>query len=104
MVMNGNETELQPYYLTVKAVAGSGRSVQASSAGVYIDTTPPVIQMIYHVDLSWSSSEPSSFQGGNTSMAVYYEAVDKESEVINRQRYSAFVRLLKALVLLYHLL
>ncbi|KAI0218488.1 hypothetical protein LSAT2_029826 [Lamellibrachia satsuma] len=82
MVMNGNETELQTYYLTVKAVAGSGCSVQASSAGVYIDTTPPVIQMIYHVDLSWSSSEPSSFQGGNTSMAVYYEAVDKESEVI----------------------
>ena len=76
-----NETQLQPYYLTVKAVTWSGRSVTATSQGVYIDVTPPVIQMIYHVDLSWSSSEPSAFQGGNTSMALYYEVEDAESGV-----------------------
>ena len=80
-VMNSNETQLQPFYLTVKAFAASGRSQMASSAGVYIDWTPPDIQLINHVDLSWSQSEPSPFQGGNTSIAVYYEAVDKESEV-----------------------
>jgi len=79
--MNSNETQLQPFYLTVKAFAASGRSQVASSAGVYVDTTPPDIQLINHVDLSWSQSEPSPFQGGNTSIAVYYEAVDKESEV-----------------------
>ena len=77
-----NESQLQPYYITVKAISGSGRSVIASSGGVYIDTTPPVFELIFHVDLSWSQSEPSTFQGDNSSIAVYYEVFDKESKVI----------------------
>ncbi|KAI0217501.1 hypothetical protein LSAT2_030719 [Lamellibrachia satsuma] len=78
-----NETRLQPYYLTVKAVTGSGRSVTATSRGIYLDVTPPVIQMMYHVDLAWSQSEPSAFQGDNSSMALYFEVVDPESEVVD---------------------
>ncbi|KAI0212797.1 hypothetical protein LSAT2_002238 [Lamellibrachia satsuma] len=77
-----NESQLQPYYITVKAISGSGRSVIASSGGVYIDTTPPVFELIFHVDLSWSQSEPSTFQGDNSSIAVYYEVFDKESKVV----------------------
>ena len=79
-----NETRLQPYYLTVKAVTGSGRSVTATSRGIYLDVTPPVIQMMYHVDLAWSQSEPSAFQGDNSSMALYFEVVDPESKVVHR--------------------
>ena len=82
MAANSNDTEPQPYFLTVQAVTGSGRSILASSAGVYVDTTPPRFDTIFHVDLAWSSSEPSTYQGDNSSIAVYFEVVDKESEVI----------------------
>ena len=76
-----NESDMQPYYITVKAITGSGRSVIASSGGVYIDVTPPLFELIVHVDLSWSLQEPSTFQGDNSSIAVYFEVDDKESQV-----------------------
>ena len=82
MAANSNDTEPQPYFLTVQAVTGSGRSISASSAGVYVDTTPPRFDTIFHVDLAWSSSEPSTYQGDNSSIAVYFEVIDPESEVI----------------------
>ena len=80
--VNSSESLLQPYFVTVNAITGSGRSVMVSSAGVYIDTTPPIIQMIFHIDFSWSKSEPTTFQGDNSSIAIYYEVVDRESEVL----------------------
>ncbi|KAI0232657.1 hypothetical protein LSAT2_017054 [Lamellibrachia satsuma] len=46
----------RPCFPCRSAVTGSGRSVTVSSTGVYIDTTPPVIQMIFHFDFSWSPS------------------------------------------------
>jgi len=79
--VSSNESLLQPYFVTVKAVTGSGRSVTVSSAGVYIDTTPPVIGMIFHIDYSWSKSEPTTFQGDNSTIAIYYEVVDRGSGV-----------------------
>ena len=82
--MNSSESLLQPYFVTVKAVTGSGRSVTVSSAGVYVDMTPPIIQMIYHIDFSWSKSEPTTFQGDNSSISIYYEVVDRESQVVYR--------------------
>ena len=77
-----NNTQLQPFYLTVKAVTGSGRAVTASSRAIYVDVTPPVIQLMYHVDLGWNQAEPTSFQGGNSSIALYFEVVDPESGVM----------------------
>ena len=50
MAVNSSESLLQPYFVTVKAVTGSGHSVTVSSTGVYIDTTPPIIQVIFHID------------------------------------------------------
>ena len=76
-----NNTQLQPYYMTVKGVTGSGRAVTASSRAIYVDVTPPVIQLMYHVDLGWSQAEPTSFQGGNSSIALYFEVLDPESGV-----------------------
>ena len=78
---NSNETLLQVYYLTVKAVTASGQYVTASSAGVYIDTTPPVIEMLYHVDMAWNEDEPSNYQGDNSTIAIHYQVFDAESEV-----------------------
>ena len=77
-----SETRLQPYYITVKALTGSGLTAVASSRGIYIDTTPPDVNMLYHVDPSWSSLEPIRFQGVTTTIAVYFEVTDEESEVM----------------------
>ncbi|XP_035697946.1 uncharacterized protein LOC118431004 isoform X1 [Branchiostoma floridae] len=70
------------YYITVKAVSGSGRVVMSSSNGVNIDVTPPDIQKIYHVDMSWDDEEISDFQGSNSTIAVRYRAFDRESQVV----------------------
>ncbi|XP_066275501.1 uncharacterized protein [Branchiostoma lanceolatum] len=70
------------YYITVKAVSGSGRVVYSSSNGVNIDVTPPEIQQIYHVDMSWDDEEISEFQGSNSTIAVRYKAFDRESQVV----------------------
>ena len=77
-----NETRLQPYFITVKALTGSGLAAVASSRGIYIDTTPPDVHLMYHVDPSWSSLEPTRFQGVTTTIAVYFEVTDEESEVM----------------------
>ncbi|XP_019624877.1 PREDICTED: uncharacterized protein LOC109470382 isoform X2 [Branchiostoma belcheri] len=84
-VPDSNTTVQAVYYLTVRAVAGSGRAAIASSNGIYIDVTPPVIENLFHVDLSWSPDEPTSYQGDNSTIAVYWEAYDKESEVVECQ-------------------
>ncbi|CAH1239174.1 HEG1 [Branchiostoma lanceolatum] len=70
------------YYITVKAVSGSGRLLLSSSNGVNIDVTPPDIQEIYHVDMSWDDEEISKFQGSNSTIAVRYKAFDRESQVV----------------------
>ena len=80
-VADTNETLLQVYYLTVKAATASGQYVTASSAGIYIDMTPPVVEMLYHIDMAWNQEEPSDFQGDNSTIAVYYRVFDGESEV-----------------------
>ncbi|XP_078658229.1 uncharacterized protein LOC144903712 [Branchiostoma floridae x Branchiostoma belcheri] len=84
-VPDSNTTVQAVYYLTVRAVAGSGRAAIASSNGIYIDVTPPIIENLFHVDLSWSPDEPTSYQGDNSTIAVYWEAYDKESEVVECQ-------------------
>ena len=76
-----NETVLQVYYLTVKALTASGQYVTASSTGVYVDTTPPVVEMLYHIDVAWNPYEPSKYQGDNSTIVVYYQVFDGESEV-----------------------
>uniref|UniRef100_A0ABM0M0H6 Uncharacterized protein LOC100366953 n=1 Tax=Saccoglossus kowalevskii TaxID=10224 RepID=A0ABM0M0H6_SACKO len=76
-----NKTVPVPYYLTVKGVTGSGRSAVASSNGVIIDVTPPVIADLYHVDMSWSDSEPTEYQSSNTTIAARWEVYDIGSQV-----------------------
>ncbi|XP_078585863.1 uncharacterized protein LOC144867674 [Branchiostoma floridae x Branchiostoma japonicum] len=84
---NSDNNTLVPalYYLTVRAVAGSGRVATASSNGIYIDVTPPVVENLFHVDLSWSPDEPTSYQGDNSTIAVRWEGYDIESEIVECQ-------------------
>ncbi|XP_035698714.1 uncharacterized protein LOC118431579 [Branchiostoma floridae] len=84
-VQDSNTSVQAVYYLTVRAVAGSGRAAIASSNGIYVDVTSPVIENLFHVDLSWSRDEPTRYQGDNSSIAVYWEGYDKESEVVECQ-------------------
>ncbi|XP_035673095.1 uncharacterized protein LOC118413675 [Branchiostoma floridae] len=76
-----NVTVPAKYYLTIKAKTASGRQVVASSDGVYIDVTPPTFESLFHVDKSWSISEPTEFQGSNSSIAVRWRAIDMESKI-----------------------
>ncbi|XP_078695732.1 uncharacterized protein LOC144924477 [Branchiostoma floridae x Branchiostoma belcheri] len=69
------------YYITVKAVSGSGRTALACSSGVQVDVTPPDIQGIDHVDMSWDDEEIVEYQGSNSTIAVRYSAFDRESQV-----------------------
>ncbi|XP_035697583.1 uncharacterized protein LOC118430698 [Branchiostoma floridae] len=69
------------YYITVKAVTGSGRTTLASSSGVYIDVTSPDIQSVDHVDMSWDDEEIVQYQGSNSTIAVRYSAFDRESQI-----------------------
>ena len=60
---------------------GSGRTTLSSSSGIYIDTTPPIINNIIHLDLAWDTDEPSEFQGNNYSIAAFWNSEDMESGV-----------------------
>ena len=60
---------------------GSGRSVTTSSNGIFIDLSPPVIQTLYHLDLPFSDTEPVRYQGTNSTIAIYLETADNETDV-----------------------
>ncbi|XP_019632640.1 PREDICTED: uncharacterized protein LOC109476195 [Branchiostoma belcheri] len=76
-----NVTVPAKYYMTIKARTASGRQVVTSSDGVYIDVTPPRFESLFHVDTSWSTDEPSEFQGSNSSIAVRWRAIDMGSKI-----------------------
>ncbi|XP_077996021.1 uncharacterized protein LOC144449367 [Glandiceps talaboti] len=82
VIKNGQE-EIVPavYHLTVKAVAGSGRHVVASSDGVYVDDTPPKFDYLYHLDLEYSEDEPVEYQRSNSTIAIRFSAFDIGSQV-----------------------
>ncbi|CAH1268739.1 NCAN [Branchiostoma lanceolatum] len=69
------------YYITVKAVSGSGRATLACSSGVYVDVTSPDIQSIDHVDMSWDDDEIVEYQGSNSTIATRFSAFDRESQI-----------------------
>ena len=53
----------------------------ASSSGVYIDDSPPIFEILHHVDSSWDKDEPVDYQGTADVIAIKFDAYDKESEV-----------------------
>ncbi|XP_077992165.1 uncharacterized protein LOC144446291 [Glandiceps talaboti] len=76
-----NQTVPVTYYLTIKAITGSGRGGIASSDGVLVDTTPPIIEEIFHVDIDWSDTEPTEYQSSNSTITVRWDAYDQGSQV-----------------------
>ncbi|XP_067658325.1 uncharacterized protein [Haliotis asinina] len=82
--VNG-KTEPIPYYLTVKAVLGSGLSAVSSSDGFSIDTTPPDFDhdLMLYMDVYQGNFTPSSFQGSNDTIKAVWKCSDNESEIVN---------------------
>ena len=74
------------YYITVEATSASGRRAQASSNGITVDTTPPILTSpILHYDVAYSTSEAVAFQGNNATILVTWGFSDPESGVVGYQ-------------------
>ncbi|XP_063408918.1 uncharacterized protein LOC134692399 [Mytilus trossulus] len=75
------------YYLTGRAVTGSGDSAVSSSSGFYIDITGPVFDLdimltspIY-IDVTRGEFQPVRFQASNSTIKAFWRCTDDESQV-----------------------
>ncbi len=64
---------------TVKAILANGESAVASSDGIVIDTSPPVLDFMFYIDADKSEYQPVSFQSSNTTIKAYWNFIDDES-------------------------
>ncbi|CAH1794764.1 unnamed protein product [Owenia fusiformis] len=69
------------YFVHVKGITGSGISVTSTSNGVTIDTSDPIIDILYHVDVSVSNMNKVYRQGQDKYIAARWDAYDKESQI-----------------------
>ncbi|XP_076086943.1 uncharacterized protein LOC143057517 [Mytilus galloprovincialis] len=91
-VMDLNETghyynKTVIYYLTGRAVTGSGDSAVSSSSGFYIDITGPVFDLdimlnspIYS-DETRGEFQPVQFQASNSTIKAFWRCTDEESQI-----------------------
>ncbi|KAL5014713.1 hypothetical protein ScPMuIL_008983 [Solemya velum] len=79
---NSNDTTVY-YYLTVKAVLGSGASVTASSDGFYIDMTPPTFDwnVMMYIDVTQAAFKPTDYQASNSTIKALWNCEDPESAI-----------------------
>ena len=81
--LTSNWFQPSTYYITVEAITASGRRITASSNGVTIDTSPPIlVTPIEHFDVSFSSTEPVRFQGNNNTISARWMFRDEQSSII----------------------
>ena len=70
------------YYITVRATSASGRVLASSSNGVLVDLTPPSLSLpILHYDVTFSPTQPTSYQGNNHTISASWGFRDDESGV-----------------------
>ena len=70
------------YYFALRVINAAGAASISVSDGVVIDTTAALCSAVYQVDPSWSLTEPSKYQGTNTSIAAFWECSDNISGII----------------------
>lgn len=71
------------YYVTVEAITASGKRFSASSNGVTIDTSPPVLEgPIEQFDVTFSTEEPTIFQGNNDTISARWQFQDPQSGIV----------------------
>ncbi|XP_064643635.1 uncharacterized protein LOC135497733 [Lineus longissimus] len=85
---NSTESESVVYFLTVKAVLGSGAHVTRSSNGFRIDTTAPVLDKdinVTYIDFEQGEYKPVSYQSSNGTIKALWRCVDQESMIMDHQ-------------------
>ncbi|CAH1783353.1 unnamed protein product, partial [Owenia fusiformis] len=80
--LNETGTVAATYFVHVKALTGSGLYTTATSNGITIDTTPPLIDILYHLDLSVSDKNKVYIQGQNRTIGARWDGFDLESKVV----------------------
>ena len=71
------------YYITIEAVTASGKRFASSSNGVTIDTSLPVlVAPIEHFDVTFSTVEPTIFQGNNDTISASWVFRDPQSGIV----------------------
>ena len=72
------------YYVVVEATSASGQTVRATSNGVLIDVTPPVLSdSIRLYDVEFSLTQSSMYQGNNHTISASWGFKDSESGIVN---------------------
>ncbi|CAH1791083.1 unnamed protein product, partial [Owenia fusiformis] len=77
-----NRTVAATYFVHVKSLTGSGLYTSATSNGITIDTSGPLVDILYHVDISVSDKNRVVHQGQNHTIAARWDAYDMESQVV----------------------
>lgn len=81
--MSSSYDQSAVYYVTVEALTASGYRFQATSNGVIVDVTPPVlVSPIKHFDVSFSLTEATRFQGNNSTIAASWSYRDLQSGIV----------------------
>jgi len=72
------------YHILVEATTASGRVFTASSNGVVMDVSPPVlVSPVVNYDLSFSRSQPVRFQSNNNTLAASWRFSDEQSFIVD---------------------
>ena len=74
-------------FKTVESMLGNGRSVTASSDGITIDTSPPILDYMFYIDVTQGEFEPVNYQSSNTTIKAYWNFVDDDSEIAVSEKY-----------------
>ena len=71
------------YYVNIEAITASGKRFASSSNGVTIDTSLPVlVAPIEHFDVTFSTVEPTIFQGNNDTISASWVFRDPQSGIV----------------------
>ena len=72
------------YHVVVEATTASGRVFTASSNGVVMDVSPPVlVGAVVNYDISFSRSQPVRFQSNNSTLAASWRFRDEQSFIVD---------------------
>ncbi|XP_072034301.1 uncharacterized protein [Amphiura filiformis] len=80
-----NDNITAPLYITVKSILANGESVEASSNGIVVDTSPPILDFMFYIDAEKSEYQPVTFQASKTTIKVYWSFIDDDSLITENQ-------------------
>ena len=73
------------YFVSVRAILGSGLEAVSSSNAFYIDDTPPVfdpdVMLQMYIDVTQGEFTPVNYQASNDTIKAFWRCVDEESMI-----------------------